>query len=665
MKLSQLIILTFVIVAVVGSVGGSYYSYTQNLKIVDGIIINQLESTAQARANHVETVLIGYEQRARLLTSKTWMKKHLKSYFETGEEEYRTNVEVILAEVQEANPKFLHISIINSEGKIIISTNKKLEDKDVSDKYFFIGGKDDYALDLAPHDHEDGSRIHMSGPLIQDGEFLGVVAVASDGESLYSVVRDYTGLGETGEVLIAMQGDNERIYLAERRFESEALFQEIESEETAEPMKQALLGNEETFKHTLDYRDELVTAVSQYIEIGKVGLVAKMDHDEVVGSVREEMIKVALIVIIFISIMVSILGFFIARYISKPIIKLSSEVDAVSKGQLDVQLEGSNFFEIQSLINSLNRVLASLKLAILRTGASKSALGLGDVKKQFDDKHKIFFEDANDLIQRIDVNGKVIEVNKKWKRVLGYSDEDIEKGVNLKNVVDASQFKHCMNLFGKVIAGNNVSNIKTIFVSKQGKKINVEVNASPVFDDKGKVVSTLGIVRAVSDKSMMSNVAPKKSVVAKVKAVVKKVLPEKKVPVQKVEEKKEEPEFQEANELDSLERKPVVKKVIDKTKKFIYKPRTDDAVKRQETLRQLKEAHEKSPKVVVKPKVPEKTEVEKKKERLKKKSLDNVVKRTAGNAKVAITKPKVEKVVEKKELKKKETKEDEEVYYLK
>ena len=71
------------------------------------------------------------------------------------------------------------------------------------------------------------------------------------------------------------------------------------------------------------------------------------------------------------------IAFFTARSISKPIKKLTQDVSAITKGKLDVRLGKSSISEIQSLTDSLDRVLASMKLAILRTGAKKEDIGLG------------------------------------------------------------------------------------------------------------------------------------------------------------------------------------------------------------------------------------------------------------------------------------------------
>jgi len=56
--------------------------------------------------------------------------------------------------------------------------------------------------------------------------------------------------------------------------------------------------------------------------------------------------------------------------------KISSAVEEITKGKFDIELEQSNIYEIQALTNSFNRVLASMKLAILRSGTSKDDIGI-------------------------------------------------------------------------------------------------------------------------------------------------------------------------------------------------------------------------------------------------------------------------------------------------
>jgi len=116
--------------------------------------------------------------------------------------------------------------------------------------------------------------------------------------------------------------------------------------------------------------------------------------------------------------------------------------------------------------------------------------------RKAEQKYKLFFEDANDIIQRCDADGNFLEVNKKWTKVLGYSKEEAEE-LNLKDIIHPDYLVQCTDEFKKVIFGKKVSNIKTVFVSKSGKKIHLEVNATPIFGKNRKLESTLGIFRVI------------------------------------------------------------------------------------------------------------------------------------------------------------------------
>jgi len=92
-----------------------------------------------------------------------------------------------------------------------------------------------------------------------------------------------------------------------------------------------------------------------------------------------------LIIVLGVVIFVMLVFFFVGRSISGPLTTLSNDVDQITKGKLDVRLKESNVYEINKLVDSLNRILASLKLAVLKTGIKKSEIGLGEAIK---DKEK-------------------------------------------------------------------------------------------------------------------------------------------------------------------------------------------------------------------------------------------------------------------------------------
>jgi len=119
--------------------------------------------------------------------------------------------------------------------------------------------------------------------------------------------------------------------------------------------------------------------------------------------------------------------------------------------------------------------------------------------KDSEQKYRNIFKNANDLIQRCSPDGTVVEVNNKWLKTLGYSKKDIGK-VNLKQIIHPDHWEFCLEQFKQVMSGKAVSNIETVFLTKRGKEISLEVNANPLFDEKGKIISTLGVFRDITER---------------------------------------------------------------------------------------------------------------------------------------------------------------------
>lgn len=111
---------------------------------------------------------------------------------------------------------------------------------------------------------------------------------------------------------------------------------------------------------------------------------------------------------------------------------------------------------------------------------------------------KDLFENANDLIQSCDSEGRFLFVNKKWKDRLGYSDDDL-KNLTIWDVIAQSHHDKCKQAFGKLLKGETLESIQTIFKTKNGEEINVEGNINAHFIGK-EFVSTRAIFRDITER---------------------------------------------------------------------------------------------------------------------------------------------------------------------
>ena len=363
LKIRTKIMLPTILTVLIVLLSSSVYSYFFNIKTIKTAVNAYLETTAYSRAHHVETVLKIYEERAKLLTSKIWLRKHLKSYYETGEELYMINVEEILEDLQLGNPNFLHISIINPGGEVIISTDKSSLGKDLSNKDFFISGKKDYTVSQFHKPEYDGSRLHISGPLIQDGEFLGVVSVGSDGKTLESAVTEYTGLGETGEIYLI---NKEGYMITPSRFGGDTFLEtKIDTLQANLCIEEHVVGELETgMKETpqiyFDYRGKKVLGTHAYIPKMDWCLIVETHKSEALSSTRD-LLRFSIIRILIVLFIFSIVTYILAKTISRPIIALHHGTEMIQKGDLNYKVGTDTKDEIGQLSRSFDKMTVAIK----------------------------------------------------------------------------------------------------------------------------------------------------------------------------------------------------------------------------------------------------------------------------------------------------------------
>jgi len=197
---------------------------------------------------------------------------------------------------------------------------------------------------------------------------------------------------------------------------------------------------------------------------------------------------------------------FISYFISYPLEKLTKNIDEISKGNLDVELENSEIFEINNLTNSLNRVMASLKLAIHKVGVKRgeifeetSPLISNSVEKiepqlestnvpTFQIKEPQQIKDASpvgtnfdklkneefDYIFIFDENANIVDCNENMYKKLGYNKEEILSF----NLADFDYLETKEKIIEKItkIKEKGSMDVKSIHKKKDGSSLFVTEN---------------------------------------------------------------------------------------------------------------------------------------------------------------------------------------------
>lgn len=119
------------------------------------------------------------------------------------------------------------------------------------------------------------------------------------------------------------------------------------------------------------------------------------------------------------------------------------------------------------------------------------------------EEYQDIIENANDLIQSVDENGRFLYVNKKWRDVLGYTDEETRR-MAFPDIVHQNHLQACFALFAELKKGKSLDNVRTQFVAKNGRVIDVDGNISVRMKDSN-FLSTWGIFRDVTERRKVEN----------------------------------------------------------------------------------------------------------------------------------------------------------------
>ncbi len=191
----------------------------------------------------------------------------------------------------------------------------------------------------------------------------------------------------------------------------------------------------------------------------------------------------------------------IAYFISRPLERLTKNIQKISKGELDVQLHLSEIYEINNLTESLNRVLTSLKLAVHKVGVKKGEIFEDAVKTKeaFEKKQNHLFNSIKGWAWETNQDGIYTFVSENITEYLGYKPTEIlgNCAFDFMEPEDSKNAKKAFSTFGK--KQEPIKNLNTSYIDKNGNKKDVIINAYPYYDEDNKLLGFRGVYNDNSD----------------------------------------------------------------------------------------------------------------------------------------------------------------------
>ncbi|MEP9411852.1 MAG: PAS domain S-box protein, partial [Candidatus Brocadia sp.] len=143
----------------------------------------------------------------------------------------------------------------------------------------------------------------------------------------------------------------------------------------------------------------------------------------------------------------------------------------------------------------LNQIASQLAIAIENT---RLFLSIRESEK----KYRELVENAPEMIHEISLEGKFINVNKTELNKLGYSIEEMRQ-MTLEDIVPC-EYREEIKIHMKRIKETGSSELETVFLTKSGKEINVEINGTSLYNTKtGECICVRAFVRDITERKKM------------------------------------------------------------------------------------------------------------------------------------------------------------------
>lgn len=387
------------------------FMYMSADRMISDATADQLEGLAESNADALESILDGWEERVQLIASRTQLRISLDDFNRRGDPADAARISRILEDAAGSTRSVVALAAYDTRGRLVARAGSAVEFSQDELPPRSTAAPEGEVLFLGVSATDEGApRVSYSTPLTRDGQRVGFLTAVLSGWRLVELTEDYTGLGETGELLIVAPDPAGARTLHPVRHVGEEGDRagSMVLVDTEGPGRLALAGAEGVFRGTMrDYRGESVWAATRFLPEPGWGVVVKFDTAEKRAAIlefREKMFSLALSLAGIGILVAVILGFRFAA----PIHKLAEVAARFGDGDLDARVEVERKDEIGLLARTFNEMAGELQERMVE---------LHEYKK--------FFDVSIDLLCIAGTDGYFKLTNPAFERALGWTCDEL------------------------------------------------------------------------------------------------------------------------------------------------------------------------------------------------------------------------------------------------
>jgi signal transduction histidine kinase len=380
LRITTKFVLWFLFISLIPLVIATYVSYRSSQNALQKETAISLRAVADNKANQIGVYL---HEQEKSVSTLSHMSDAIVAFekFDNAYETHGLNAAAYEEVENEFRPFLTYyqrsfdyddLFMIHPNGTVLFSAQDKGEFQSLYElalfggselSKVFIKAQETLKTEISDFEYDADTQspaVFIAAPVFKGVELLGVVAVQMDNKGVSEFMKDYQGLGKTGEIMAVAKMGNEVVFIAPLRFDPQAAFKRrvaIGSKEGH--VIQKVAEGESGSGISVDYRGKKVMMVWRYLPSFRWGIVVKMDTSEVFSSadrLRNNLLKISLALLA----LVIVMAVLIARSVSGPIKDLTRVSGTIAGGDLSARAEVNAKDEIGELAQSLNQMTDKL-----------------------------------------------------------------------------------------------------------------------------------------------------------------------------------------------------------------------------------------------------------------------------------------------------------------
>ncbi len=353
---------------------------------------DQLSSVAANQQQKITALLQKHQEEATKTANQFDLQSALSTYLSSGHKNGRNDIFNVISTKKIATPEIQAIYVVGLDGVVISSTVSGSEGKQLQPQEYAIQSGQESSISVKEDARDGIDKLYITIKISVNKKESGYLNLIFRIDDIVAAIQDYTGLGTTGETMIAERSaDGSAISLFPLRFDTDAALKKNLNS------LQILTTSEALYRQAVDYRGRDVLVTSRSVGFADWVLATKIDMDEALAPINQ--LRTTLFAIVLgSSIAIAIISLYFTRFFTGPILRVARLAESFGRGDFSSRVDFKRQDEIGALGKSINTMGRSLQDFVTSLESQRNRL-------------TIILNSTAESIMAIDKQGRIILAN--------------------------------------------------------------------------------------------------------------------------------------------------------------------------------------------------------------------------------------------------------------